>query len=126
MVLKDILKHGFSSTWERYQRLGLNANVSFRKGGPEHQYWKRKIAEEFQRRGYKVLEEYPIGGGKTIDLVAVNEKKRVAIEIETGKSDAVSNVKKALDAGFDRVICIPVDKKISQRISRVIKGLDKK
>jgi len=173
MVLKDILKHGFSSTWERYQRLGLNAyqgnklkesllqkdlievkdlptptgrikywvltakakdvlrelginpNVSFRKGGPEHQYWKRKIAEEFQRRGYKVTEEYPIGGGKTIDLVAVNDKERVAIEIETGKSDAVSNVKKALDSGFDRVICIPVNRRISQRISRVIKGLDK-
>ena len=46
------------------ESLGVNPNVSHRKGGPEHEYWKNKLAEYFRERGYKVTEEKPIGGGK--------------------------------------------------------------
>jgi len=70
----------------------------------EHEYWKRRVAEDYRRRGYVVEEEVPIGGGKAVDLVASKDGKRVAIEIETGKSDAQGNVRKCEEAGFHKVV----------------------
>jgi hypothetical protein len=63
---------------------GLPKNASL-----EHEYWKKLTAERYRAEGYSVEEEVPIGGGKAVDLVATKDGKRVAIEVETGKSDAV-------------------------------------
>jgi len=40
-------------------------------------------------QGKSAEEEKPIGAGKTVDLVASKSRRKIAIEIETGKSDAV-------------------------------------
>jgi len=159
LLLKDIGKHRFSSTSDRYARLGLNAyqgnkakdfliekglieakdfptqtgrikllipteksrtlleifgvnpNFSHRKGGPEHGYWKDRLADYFREKGYRVTEEKPIGGGKSVDLVAENDKERIAIEIETGKSDAFYNLTKDLKEGFDKVVVVNLKRK---------------
>jgi len=159
MMLRDIGKHWFASTSDRYDRLGLSAyqgnkaknsliakglaevkdfptqtgrlklliptekgkslleslgvnpNISHRKGGAEHKYWKDKLADYFRERGYKVIEEKPIGGGKSVDLVAENDKEKIAIEIETGKSDAFHNLAKDLEKGFDKVIVVNLKRK---------------
>lgn len=164
LMLKDVLKNGFSSTTERYHRLGLNAyqgnkikaaldekglieikdvpvrtgrikmfgltdkakdmlnrigvntNKTWRHGGLEHEYWKNRVARHFRDIGYRVIEEYPIGGGRAIDLVAENEKERIAIEIETGKSDAIHNMRRAMEAGFGRVICAALNDKVKEKI----------
>ena len=58
----------------------------------------------------------PIGGGKTVDVVAENGKESVAIEIEAGRADAAANVRKCLEAGFDRAICCPVTTEVKQEI----------
>ena len=172
LMLKDIVKNRFSSTSERYGRLGLNAyqgnkirlnlvekglieirdlpvktgrvkifeltdkgnkvlmnmgievNVSHRRGGLEHEYWKDRIADHFRRKGYRVTEEYPVGGGQAVDLVAVNDKERIAIEIETGKSDAVHNIQRALRAGFYKIICVALDGKVERKINEQLKIID--
>jgi len=159
MMLRDIGKHWFASTSDRYDRLGLSAyqgnkaknsliakglvevkdfptqtgrlklliptekgrtlleslgvnpNISHRKGGAEHEYWKDKLADYFRERGYKVIEEKPIGGGKSVDLVAENDKEKIAIEIETGKSNAFHNLAKDLEKGFDKVIVVNLKRK---------------
>jgi hypothetical protein len=82
--------------------LGSNIVASAR-GGPGHEYLKKKLAEEYRRNGWEVVAEYPIGGGKTVDLACFKDGRKVALEIETGKSSAGSNVKKCLEAGFDEV-----------------------
>jgi hypothetical protein len=41
-----------------------------RHGGVEHEYWKYRVRQHLERRGYTVEEEYAIGGGKTVDLHA--------------------------------------------------------
>jgi len=69
----------------------------------EHQYWKKKVSDKLHSQGYTVHEEYPIGGGKAIDLVAEKDGKRIAIEIETGKSDVEGNIRKCLANGFEDV-----------------------
>jgi hypothetical protein len=42
----------------------------------------------------------------------MKDGKNLAIEIETGKPDAVYNIKKDLEVGFDRVIVIALSKKV--------------
>jgi len=86
--------------------LGINEAESDRLGGPEHRYWKRRLAEHLSACGYDVTEEYPLGGGKAIDLLAVRDGQRLAIEIETGKSDAAANVRKCIQAGVDQVVAV--------------------
>jgi hypothetical protein len=91
--------------------LGINSNLSHRTGGIEHHYWKRRLADYFREKGYGVTEEKAIGKGKTVDLVAENEEEKIAVEIETGKSDAFYNLTKNLGNGFDKIIVVNLKKK---------------
>ena len=97
-------------------------NTSF-----EHEYWKYKIAGIYRKKGYKVILEYSIGDGKKVDVVAEKDGKRIAIEIESGKSDGLYNIKKDLVEGFDEVISIFLMKGIKGKILLRLKelGLDK-
>lgn len=74
-----------------------------RAGGPEHEYWKHKVAELLRAKGYEVTIEKPIGGGQTVDIEAQRDGKAIAIEIETGKSDAKENLRKLVEAGYDDI-----------------------
>lgn len=47
-----------------------------------HRYWKHRIDEHLKNCGYKVEIEVPVGDGKTIDIVAERNGKRIAFEIE--------------------------------------------
>jgi hypothetical protein len=70
----------------------FNKNASW-----EHEYWKYRIGMYYRKKGYRVKFEYQIGNGKAVDAVAEKDGKKIAIEIETGKSDYIYNVKKDLD-----------------------------
>ncbi len=80
-------------------------NIPESRGGPEHEYWKYKIAESLKAKGYNIEFESRIDS-HYIDVVATKDKERIAIEIETGKSDAMENVRKDLEAGYRPVICL--------------------
>jgi hypothetical protein len=101
--------------------LGIDEPAADRLGGPEHRYWKRRLAEHLKASGYSVTEEYPVGGGRTIDLVATRNGDRIAFEIETGRSDAVANVRKCLEAGMDRIIVVAVSADLRNRLVRTLR-----
>jgi len=84
----------FDMTEKGEQLLGEMGHKIERKraGGPEHEYWKYRIAEHLKKLGYKVEVESPIGEGKTIDIMLAKDGQRLAIKIETGKSDALENI----------------------------------
>ena len=103
-------------TEEGRQALGLPTAPSSREGGPVHAYWKRRVAEHLRSCGYEVTEEYPVGGGKAIDLVASRDGKRVAFEVETGNSDAAANVRKCLDAGVEQVVVVATSRAAHERL----------
>jgi len=67
------------------------------------------------RKDIKVTFEYKIGKG-SVDIVAGKDGKKTAIEIETGKSDYIYNIKKDLYYGFDEVLVIALDDKIKEKI----------
>jgi len=97
--------------------LGSQENDPDRLGGPEHRYWKKRIADHLRSQGFQVTEEYPLGGGQTVDLVAERDGKRIACEIETGNSDASSNAQKCLKAGFDRVWVITTSVRVRDNLT---------
>ncbi len=74
--------------------------------GLEHRYWVGRVAAHFERQGYDIAIEFHIPGDGHVDLVASRPGERVAIEIETGKSDIDANLKKLRDVGFDRVVLV--------------------
>ena len=72
----------------------------------EHGYWVSMVAGQFERAGYEVSREHPIPGDGAVDLLAERPGERVAIEIETGKSDIKTNLAKVKNADFDRLIMV--------------------
>jgi hypothetical protein len=67
-----------------------------------HAYWKRHYAALYRARSYHVEIEAPrpaaIGG--RVDVLATRGRERIAIEVETGKSDVVENVRRDLRSGY--------------------------
>jgi len=72
----------------------------------EHRYWAMRATDLFTDRGYDVTHEYAVQDNGTIDLLAERPGERIAIEIETGKSDIAGNLAKLRTAGFDRIIFV--------------------
>jgi len=110
---------------ELTRKLGEKIIGSPRNGGMEHKYWKNKLAEHFKAKGWKVTTEYPIGGGKTIDLLIEKEGKRIPVEIETGGTDPRYNIQKDIEAGFDYVIIAAPGREALAKIQSKITKSDK-
>jgi len=85
----------------------FNKNESF-----EHAVAKAKVAEHYRALGYEVTMEYKLPGGRAVDVVAKKDGKRIAIEVETGKSDAVYNIRKDLEAGFNEIVVVALNSNI--------------
>ena len=60
----------------------------------------------YEQKGYCVSCEHPVKGNGAIDILAERPGERVAIEVETGRSNIKNNLHKIEDAGFDRVLLI--------------------
>jgi predicted RecB family endonuclease len=57
-------------------------------------------------------------GCGNMDISATRGSENVAIEIETGKSDVVSNVKRNLLSGFQKVIVVATDRQALKKVER--------
>ncbi len=101
--------------------LGLSdadiASSEQRRESVAHAYWKQFYADQFRAMGYRVEMERARTGGH-IDVLAVNDSERIGIEIETGQSDVVRNVRNGLRSGFDRMLVVATDEAAMQRVAR--------
>ncbi len=86
-----------------------------RVASPIHEYWQRYYAAAMCDQGYMVTMEALRQGGN-VDVLAVKDGKRIGIEIETGKSDVVANVKNGLLSGFDEVLVACTDENALVRV----------
>jgi hypothetical protein len=92
---------------DELRKLGYEARSHrFKNASFDHEFWKKRVAKYFTDKGYGVREEYPIGGGKSVDIAAIKNGKKVAIEIETGKSCPLHNIAKNQNRGFEKVISL--------------------
>ena len=101
------------------ETLGIDSQKTARQESIIHEYWKNFYAHRFSERGYKVAMEAPRKSGN-VDVLAVKDGKSTAIEIETGKSDIVRNVKQNLLSGFDRLLIVATDEKALGKVEREI------
>ena len=90
-------------------------NTALDYGSILHEYWKRYYGRRFKEQGYEIDFEVARISGR-VDLVATKDKEVTAIEIETGKSNAVNNVRQDLLSGYGRVMVTATDEKALQRI----------
>jgi len=92
----------------------LGYDVKDAREGIIHKFWKEKVAAYYRRKGYEVMIEEQINGRP--DIIVTDGDKRIAIEIETGKSDAVANMRRNLAAGFDKVFCVATSADAERKI----------
>jgi uncharacterized protein DUF87 len=59
----------------------------------EHRFWVKKAKAHFKDRGYAVHAEHALHGNGVVDLLAERPGERVAVEVETGKSNVRENVR---------------------------------
>ena len=84
-------------------------------GGLEHEYWKAKVAEHLTRLGWTVSIEEPVNG--YTDLIAQRGDEKVAVEIETGKSDWRANVVKNVKRGIVPILIVPTNEDTHREIA---------
>ena len=101
---------------EGKKALGLDGGVPER-ASLVHEYWKRFYAERFREQGYKVDLEAPRKSG-CVDVLAAKDGKTIAVEIETGKSDIVRNVKQDLLSGFGKILVVATDEKAMRKVEQ--------
>jgi len=72
----------------------------------EHRYWVNLTAKHFQKQGYDVTREHPIKGNGAIDILAERRGNRIAVEVETGKSNIKENIHKIMRVAFDKIVFV--------------------
>ena len=87
----------------------------------EHEYWRWRVADHYRAQGFEIAQEFSLGEGKAVDLVARRGHERMAIEIETGKSQPLANIRKCLDAGFEQVLSVATNSKAFVTIRRQLR-----
>lgn len=98
-------------------REGLGLKKSLGRGSLAHEYWKRFYAATLREQGYEVELEAPRRNGR-VDVLARRGTDSLAIEVETGKSDVVWNVRQNLKSGFRRVLVVPTDEAALRKVER--------
>jgi len=86
-------------------------------GSIVHEYWKRYYAQRFREHGYQVELEVPRKSGR-VDVVAQKDGEIIAIEIETGKSDYLRNIRQDLAVKYGKIIVVATGKKAFERIEK--------
>jgi hypothetical protein len=89
-----------------------------------HEFWKRRMAHEYEGGGWMVEVEALRDSARPelgrADLVLTKGAERWAVEVETGKSNAVGNVRNGLLAGLGRVLVVPVDEGARKAAERAL------
>jgi len=109
---------------ETLRDLGHDIKLNGSKGGMEHRYWQNRIADHYKSKGYKVIIEKNIGDEKRVDIEALKDQECIAIEVETGKSDAKSNVAKLKARGYTQIILAPCSSRAKNMCYEAAKGKD--
>ena len=104
-------------TTKAKQMLGIDENRGAFRESIAHEYWKRYYARLFAEQGYHVEIEAPRRGGR-VDVLATKDGERVGIEVETGKSNVVENVKWGFLSKFDKAIVVATDEASMGKVER--------
>jgi len=97
------------------------------KGGPEHTALQDDIRSKAQEYGYWAIIEEQVPGG-SVDVGLERDGKRIACEICVTCPDTheLGNIKKCLNAGYNKVILCSPEKKVLTKVRKLaLKNLKK-
>lgn len=100
----------------RCQEQGLGPLPSPTEGGILHRFLIHRAAEKLEREDWTVEREAMVNDHLTLDILARNKDQRLAVLVETGKSDVKENLKKTLAAGFADIWLVS-DNPLVQRVA---------
>ena len=89
----------------------------------EHKFWVGRAARRFEIKGYEVTREHPVKGNGAVDILATKPGQKIAIEVETGKSDIKENLNKIRTAGFDKIVLIATSPAASGACQKAIESV---
>jgi len=87
----------------------------------EHRFWVNKTAQYFEKKGYEIKKEHPVKGNGAIDILAERAGEKIAVEVETGKSDIKTNLSKIREANFDRIVLLATSPTAVTACQRIIR-----
>lgn len=102
--------------------LGLSPPAFANNAGPEHEYWKHRVAENLRRAGWKTSCEVPLSNGQVVDVLALRGGERLAVEIETGKSRRVKDAGAVLAGGVNRVLIVCTSAQAARKLKDAFVG----
>jgi predicted RecB family endonuclease len=88
-------------------------------------FWVNRTAKHFEKKGYEVRCEHPVKGNGAIDILAKRPGEKVAVEVETGKSNIKENLSKIKSAGFDRIVLFATSPAAVAVCQRVVDSTEK-
>ena len=91
----------------------------------EHKFWINRATKHFERQGFEVRCEHPVKGNGAIDILAKKPGQKVAVEVETGKSNIKENLNKIKSVGFDRIVLVATSPTAVSSCQKIIDSNDK-
>ena len=91
-----------------------------------HRYWVHRTARYFEQKGYEVAKEHPVKGNGAIDLLATKPGEKIAIEVETGKSNIKANIQNMQKGRFDRQLMVATSPNALSLCQKAIDAAGKK
>ena len=123
-ILLELTKKGMRLLHD----LGLELSFAHKlEGSVEHLFFYCLIGEMNKSKGYEVRYEEPIGGDKRADQLLIKDGKvKMAIEIETGKSQFLYNIEKDLELHVPIVVSVATNDEAYFKIIEALRnrGLD--
>jgi len=136
-LIRDITKRqGKPLLWEEVFLIHMYLSLGFewlksrgfcpddpdKMGGIQHSYWKRRLCEQFRKKGLQAELEVSIGDKQSVDLV-VSHKRKVAVEIESTNpyEKIIGNITKCKGHGFSGVVSFLLDAGKAGRVKELVK-----
>ncbi len=90
----------------------------------EHRYWVRQVARDYEKKGYEVTCEHPVKGNAAVDILASRPGEKIAIEVETGKSNIKANLEKLKEVSFDKIILLAANPSAVRKCQKAIESVE--
>lgn len=111
-IVLEITKPGV----ELLQELGHTCHHPYFANGAEHEATKDRIAQSLKSQGFEVTKERRLHAG-TVDVYAERADERIAIEVETGKSNIQANLDKLEKTNITRAISVPTNSRAREKLT---------
>ena len=105
------------------RRVGIDPGLRPRES-LEHRYWVCRAAQHYEDDGFSIIYEYSVKGNGAVDVLAERRDRRLAIEVETGKSNIQGNLVKLRAARFDEIILLATSPSAVAACQKAIESVD--